>query len=784
MSKIFSLLFLACLCTSLMGQSLTQTVKGRVIDRDSKMPLVGVTVWIPDTEPITGGVTDVDGIFRIQSVPVGRVNLMVSSVGYEQKSLSGIVVSSGKEVFLELALVESLEKMEAVEVIADKQEAHNKAQNEMATVSAISLSVEETSRYAATFGDPARAAVSQAGVTTGGDDLLNEIVIRGNSPKGILWRLEGVEIPNPNHFTSVGSSAGGISMLSGNVLSNSDFFTGAFPAQYGNATSGIFDLNLRNGNFDKREHAFQAGLLGIAAASEGPLSKSSNASYLVNYRYSTLALFDHIGIDIMGEQEDITFQDLSFKINLPTRKMGVFSLWGLAGANTYGYQADTVNTDDYYFEDEKQALGVAGLTHKVFLGDRTYLESIVSVSANQSKYQEDSMNVFVWYTEDFLQSQCRISSMINHKLSPRNTLRAGAIYSLLGYDMSSTEWSYRNSRYESPLDDSGMNSLVQGYAQWQHRPHPNVTVNMGMHSTYFSLNGNFYLEPRAGWRWQVSPRGTFTGGLGLHSRMETIALYMGRAEQSDGSYVHHNQNLGFTRAAHSVVGFEQTIGNYWRAKAEVYYQYLYDVPIWPKDTATMSEKLTFSAINSYDGYTSQKLSNGGTGRNCGIEFTIERGFRKNYYLMATTSLYESLYTGRDGVERNTIFNGNFIVNALGGREFVFRDGQRVLSINGRLILAGGKRETPIDMNASREAGFTMRDYSRSYEERLPSYFRVDAGVSYKINKPAMASVFSINVQNVLGWENVAYRYYGPRTDKILTAPQLGMFPNLSYKVEF
>lgn len=784
MLKISTFLFLTGLFTGLMGQSLTQTVKGRVVDQDSQVPLVGVTVWLPDTDPLLGGITDMDGIFRIHSVPVGRINLQLSSVGYEPKSLSGIVVSSGKEVFLEVGLVESLEEMKAVEVIADKQGAHNSPQNEMATVSAISLSVEETSRYAATFGDPARAAVTQAGVTTGGDDLLNEIVIRGNSPKGILWRLEGVEIPNPNHFTSVGSSAGGISMLSGNVLSNSDFFTGAFPAQYGNATSGIFDLNLRNGNFDKREHAFQAGLLGIAAASEGPLSKSSNASYLLNYRYSTLALFDHIGIAIMGDQEAITFQDLSFKVNIPTQKRGVFSIWGLAGANTYGYQADTTNTDDYYFEDEEQAMGVAGLTHKVFLGDKTYLESIVSVAANQSKYQEDSMNVFVWYTEDFLQTQWRLSSMVNHKFGARNTLRAGGIYSILGYDMHSTEWSYMNARHETPLDDSGVNSLVQGYAQWQHRPMSNMTLNIGMHATFFSLNGNFYLEPRAGWRWQVTPKSTLTGGFGLHSRMETIALYMGREQQADGAFVHHNKNLGFTRAAHSVLGFEHTLGNHWRARAEVYYQYLYDVPIWPKDTTTMEEILAFSALNSYDGYTSQKLANDGTGRNYGVEFTLERGFRKNYYLMTTASLYESLYTGRDGVERNTVFNGNFIVNVLGGREFEFRGGERVLSLNSRLILAGGKREAPILMAASREAGHTVRDYSRSYEERLPNYFRIDVGVSYKINKPSMASVFAINIQNVLGWENVAYQYYGPRTDKILSANQLGMFPNLSYKVEF
>ena len=290
---IFSLLFVSLLSVSVSGQQLTQTLKGRIVDQVSKSAVIGATVVVQGSDPLKGTTTDIEGYFTIPEVPIGRVNLRLSSVGYEQKIIPSILIESGKEKFVEIDLVEALIEMEEIEIVADKQD-RGQPLNELATVSAISISPEETSRYAATFDDPARAALTYAGVSTGGDDLLNEIVIRGNSPKGILWRLEGVEIPNPNHFGNVGSSAGGISMLSSNLLSASDFFTSAYPSDYGNATSGIFDLRMRQGNFDTHEHTFQAGLLGVAAASEGPINRENRSSYLVNYRYSTLALFDNV----------------------------------------------------------------------------------------------------------------------------------------------------------------------------------------------------------------------------------------------------------------------------------------------------------------------------------------------------------------------------------------------------------------------------------------------------------------------------------------------------------
>ncbi len=777
----FSVCLLA-VATITFSQTHTQTVKGRIVDEQSRSPVIGATVVVANTDPPLGGIADVEGYFRIENVPIGRQTINVSSIGYESAVFPELLVGSGKEVVLNVSLKESLIQMEEVVITSESQE-KGQPRNELATISAISLTVEQTSRFAATFQDPARAALTFAGVQTGGDDLLNEIVIRGNSPKGILWRLEGVEIPNPNHFTAIGSSAGGISMLSSNMLSNSDFFTGAFPSQYGNATSGIFDLQLRQGNFDKAEHAFQAGLLGVAAASEGPLSKDGKGSYLANYRYSTLGLLSNLGVDILGEREEITFQDLSFKVRVPTKKFGSFSFWGLGGMNNYTFIPDPA-FGETNFDNEDQTLGVAGVTNVFYLNEDSFFETILSGSYSKLTNDYDSLRLRVLEHEKAIENQLRASTFYNHKFSARHALRVGAIFSRLGYDLENQFWNRREQRHITSLDEDDHAGFYQGFANWQFRTSEKFTLNTGFHYSHFALNKKSYFEPRAGFRWNRSNH-IISGGFGLHSRMETVALYTARQERQDGSYLQLNKDLGFTRATHAALGYEKMLKPDVRFKTEVYYQHLFDVPVWPNDTTSNTEELTFSTLNTFDGYTTSELSNDGTGKNYGIEFTLEKFLTKGFYFLSTASLYESLYTAADGIERSTQFDGGFIFNVLAGKEIkVGKLGNNTLGLNGKIIYAGGKRQAPINVQASRNEGFTVFDFDNNYDLKLDDFFRVDIGISYRKNRKKTTSVISLNVQNLTQRENELFRFFDPRRGSLRSDTQVSFIPNLSYRIEF
>jgi hypothetical protein len=281
---------------TLQAQVPYQTVRGTVVDKITQTTLPGAVITI-QAIPVLGTTTDANGYFKFENVKVGRYDLKVTYVGYDNVFIAQLLVGSGKEIVLNIEMQESIESLQTVEIKASESR-KGEILNEMAAVSSRSFSVDETSRYAASNSDPARMAQSFAGVAAA-SDYSNGIVIRGNSPRGLLWRMNGIEIPNPNHFSGgMGSTGGGISMLSTNMMSNSDFMTGAFPAEYGNALSGIFDIRLRKGNDERREYAFQLGVLGMQAALEGPFSKKNKASYLINYRYSTLVLLNAVGFNL------------------------------------------------------------------------------------------------------------------------------------------------------------------------------------------------------------------------------------------------------------------------------------------------------------------------------------------------------------------------------------------------------------------------------------------------------------------------------------------------------
>jgi hypothetical protein len=786
MKTILTLLF-TFLSLMVFAQELTQTVKGKVIDADTKTPLPGANIVVQNTQ-FMGASSDNDGNFRIPKVPVGRQSFKVSFLGYEDAFLNEIMVGSGREVVLKIELKESVTNLEEVKVIANQDK--SEPLNQMATISAQQITVESTSRIAAGINDPGRTAQSFAGVSAA-DDENNELVIRGNSPRGMLWRMEGIEIPNPNHFTNgEGGSGGGVSALSTQVLANSDFFTGAFPAEYGNALSGVFDLKLRNGNYEKHEYAFQLGVLGAQAALEGPLKKGTEASYLVNYRYSTLKLLGKAGIDISGGDIIPEWQDLSFKFYVPTKKAGYFSVWGLGGISSAGSTVlkDTSSwlyRSDRYQDTEDHKLGIIGLTHNyLFQNSKTYIKTVAAYSYTNDGVVVDSLDynfkAALIEEENFSYNTFSINSFINHKFNAKHLVRAGVVFHNKGYNLNAKSLNYDTGTMDELIKSTGNTNLFESFVQWKYRLNDKIDINSGLHYTYQALNKDYSIEPRLGIRWDISEKHRVNLGAGLHSKVEPVSIYLAEKTLNDGSVIRPNKDLKITKAAHFVLGYNWNFARDFRLKTEVYYQHLYDVPVDPNDSTN-----TMSALNFSSGFTNDKLANKGTGRNYGVELTLEKFFSNNWYMLTTASLFESKYTMPDGVERNTLFNSKYIFNVVGGKEFeVGRNKQNILGLNVRSMWRGGYRTTPLDLEESIAQNREVRDYSRAFETKVPDYFRIDAGISYRKNKPSWSWILSLDVQNVTSRLNVWEEYYSPETGKIEKYYMNGLIPILNYRIEF
>lgn len=756
---------------------LFQTVKGKIIDVGSKHPIAGATVFISGANPLSGAVTDEDGIFKIDNVPIGRQEIIVSHVSYEPFRLPSFLVISGKENIFFIELNEASTVLEEV-VISDGKEAA-RYEHDLAVVGNHTIHIEEAKRYASSLNDPARMVSSAPGVA--GDDFMeNAIVIRGNSSRGLLWRVEGIDVPNPNHFAEEGDSGGGVSIINGHMLDHSHLLTGAFPSRYGNALSGVLDLRLRNGNNEKREYYFQASSMGLDMAAEGPFAKGKSASYLINYRYSSFSLLDKAGFSFSPSNTATRFQDLSFKMNFPTKKSGTFSFFGIGGLSSY--QLDSSSVKGKY----SSTMGILALSHDYQINTSTSLRSSISLSGteiDQVRDYQSFSSLNYQYQETFIKKFARASVTINKKLSAHHLLEGGVFYSQMMFDFKDQikeEIQGNSDRIFSFFDDKGQAGLTQGYLSWQSRIGEKWLFVNGLHAMHFGLNGKTSLEPRTSISYYLSSRHSLHAAYGVHSRIEPLQYYFARFIMPDQSEVQYNKDLGFTKARHYNLAYNFTVRDDLFFKAEAYYQDLYNIAV-RNDSASI-----FSTISVYEGFTNFELINQGTGTNYGLEVSLEKSFTNNYYFNVNGSLFKATYVTKNFVERNTPYNGSFNAHILAGKVVGLGENKKnkTLSVNTRAVWRGGKRYIPINIMKSRENGTVVLDFQEAYNHQLEDYTRLDLQLTYRFNLPRYTGEWKLDVFNLTGERNITQLFYDTVNKDIKHQTQLGIFPVLSYRMEF
>jgi hypothetical protein len=778
-SLLFSLFFIS----AAHAQNITQNIRGTVVDKVSQSPIIGANVVVINSSPIIGSSTNIDGSFVLKNIAIGRVGIKITYMGYKELVIPNVTVNAGKEVVLNLQIEEDITTTN--EVVVKSQVHKNKPLNEMATVSTRTFSVEETQKFAAAVNDPARMATSFAGVV-GGTDGNNIIAIRGNSPNGLLWRMEGVEIPNPNHFSNVGTSGGGISILSAQLLGNSDFMTGAFASEYGNALSGVFDLKLRKGNNQKREHTFQAGVLGFDLASEGPIKKGYDGSYLINYRYSTLSVLGLMGLDVVGDATT-NYQDLSFNISLPTKKYGNFGVFGLGGLSS---QVTLADKDSILWKEESfkrypskfiANTGAIGLNNTKLLGRNTAIKTTLLFSGTQNSFMQDKLNynyqAIKEYEQVFLQNKVVLSTNLTHKINAKNNIRTGFIISRLGFNLNQKKRNDSLNALTTFIQNQGNTATVQGFAQWNHKVSNRLSTNLGLHTLYLALNNTYSLEPRASVKYDLSSKQYVALGYGLHSQMQPIGTYFAKSETTGEAL---NKNIGLTRAHHLVLSHDINVTQHTHIKTEVYYQHLFDVPV------SVNSNSTFSMLNEIDGFATQQLVNKGYGKNYGLELTVERFLNRNFYYLLSASLYESKFKALNGTWYDTRFNTNYATTFTAGKEWELSEKRKkkVIGINTKIMYVGGFRNTPIDLSSSINKGEVVYVESKPFTLQNADYFRIDVRFSIKRNFAKSTSTLSLDLQNATNRANIGGQYFDETSLSLKNWYQAGMIPVLAYKIEF
>lgn len=765
----------------------TQIIRGKVFDAVTQYPLTGAMVTIKNNVALTA-LTNSYGVFEIVGVPIGRQTIEITYIGYKTRLIENVLIISGKQMVIDIALEEEAVQISQVVVRAN---ANKSSLNEMASVSARAISVEQTERFAGSLGDPARMVANYAGVSSK-DDSRNDIVIRGNSPGGVLWRLNGIEIPNPNHFGALGATGGPVSMINNNLLTASDFITGAFPAEYGNALAGAFDLYLRQGNTQKHEFTGQVGFNGFELGAEGPLTnkETQNASYLINYRYSTLDVMHKLGINLGTGAAVPQYKDLTYNIVIPTEKAGkftVFGLWGNSFIQLGREQADT--TENSYnargtATDFGSGLGAFGLGHTYYFNPQTRLRTTVSFQNTYVTTVYDSVKNATIVEPVFRQKQTQNKISLNqqatYKFSSKTNMKIGYSYDLYQIDFADSTFVAKYNSFIKGSDASGDFDLLQAYIQAQHKPTNAITCNVGVHSQLFSLNNQFVVEPRLGIEYEFAKNHAVSFGYGLHNQTQPHEVYFQQFYDSiTKTYSKPNSNLTFTQNTHYILGYNTRMFDVWKCKFELYYQYIQHAPV-------SSEYPTYSMLNAGADFTVpriQNLKNQGTGSNKGVELTIERVLEHGFYVLFTTSLFDSKYKDYNGVERNTAFNGNYIVNTLTGYEITLKK-NKMLTFDIRAVYAGGKRYIPIDFEASKLANDMVYDWNSIYDKKYDPYFRTDLRIGYKENGKRITQEYGLDLQNITNYKSVFMEAYDSEKKEVYYFYQQGFMPMMLYRINF
>ncbi|MGK7395897.1 MAG: carboxypeptidase regulatory-like domain-containing protein [Candidatus Cyclobacteriaceae bacterium M3_2C_046] len=767
----------------LRAQPVTNTIRGKVFDQVTHTPVANANLALYPSDPMIGISTDSSGQFSLNQVPVGRYDIRISHIAYKPQLLEGVLVESGKELVLQIPVEESINILPDLDISSRRL-----TLEKMKPLSSFNFSVEKSQRYAATFYDPARLVSSNAGVATSFDQA-NNIIVRGNSPNGVNWQIEGADVVNPNHLTNAGTfsdraslSGGGVSILSAQTLAGSNFYSGAYAPGIGNALSGVFDIHMRQGNDQHREYTLQAGLLGIDLSAEGPFNPGQS-TYLVNYRYSTIGLISALGVDLGDEA--INFQDLSFSLDFKTDKLGDFKLFGLGGLSQENFESPRDSSlwdtqEDRYDVNFSTDMGALGLNHQLTLHSDLFLNNVVLFSGLinrrvgrfiEEDYQETELE------NDFIQrNMVSYLSTLHYKLGAGHRLRVGWRLNHILHRQSSALSTDPDQPMMLEVSTDQSYQIIQPFLDWQGQLNRQMSYSLGMHVNYLHLNQTYSLEPRIKLNYVLNPNHGFSLAYGKHSMSQTPGTYFSTFN-SGGQVSLLNLNLELTKAHHFIVGHQWLLPHQLNLQTELYWQSLYDVPI------VDCPERSFSTLNLMEEFVDDPLVNKGRGRNFGVEWSLERKMENGFYFLLNNTIFDSEYLAGDRRWRDTRFNSHFISALTTGKEFRSAP-QKLLGINLRMIYQGGFNVSPIDFEASQAQNRTVFIESKAFEGQLPNYYRIDLNFNFKKYKKNYTRTLSIDIQNLTSRKNVAFQYYDIHQEKVITKYQLGIIPFLSYRVEF
>ncbi|MDR1342016.1 MAG: TonB-dependent receptor [Prevotellaceae bacterium] len=754
----------------------TQTVRGWVLDEDTQQPVAGATVGL-DSMYRKFCTTDSSGAFVLTRVPIGKQYLYVKHIAYNAADHYEVALLSGKETTATIALKEAVRLIDEVVVAYGKQKQEG----------GVRVLPSVVNRYAGNVRDPLRMLTSVVGIQNSSDDK-NDLIVRGNSPAGVLWMLEGCEILNPNHFSVSGGTGGTVSVFNPDMMGASTIYTGAFPAKFGNVLSAVFDAKLRSGSVHRFEHYAQLSSVDFNVGSEGYLKKGA-ASYNVAYRQSLAGVIDNVSKkyrDMLGATPD--FNDFTAKLHFRHRR-GTAKVWAVGGVSQIEVEAGNgVNNTKLDIGNETKTLS-AGVGELLFLSDNVSLTANLytsQLSTKNVKQDHDYAGQGGLPSTIFTDTEQRygLNATLTAKINAGNVLNAGVAGNL-------SSSCVINDERQFPTDTLFYYALEKQYgtlnvfAEWKYRFGSSMESTLGVHYLYLGLNHTQSLEPRASLSWQPAKNHSVMMAAGMYSRQYPIGIYLTKEHAPEGGFTQPYLSFNFMKSAQVTLSYWATLLPQWSINVNGYYQHHYNVAVDQYSGSYSALNLAYYFDDIY--LLHQKLEATGIGRCYGVEVTSRFGEWKGYYAQLNGSLFSAEARGYDKQWYNTAFNSAYALTALAGKEIRLSPNHKyALTVDVSAMLSGGRRYTPLDVEASIRQMKIIYDEALLNTKQYAPYSRVDAKVGLLYNAKAATHILSFDFRNVFDTKNIYEQVELPLNGEVFTYSvyQLRFFPVLSYKVLF
>lgn len=743
MKRLLSLLLFCNITISFLLAQPVHQVKGTVIDKSSRQPLEFINVMIVGLNK--GGVTNAEGKFSIGQVPPGIYRLQASAIGYKTVTTPEYILST-RDLHIQIEMEENQTELEGVTVTASPFRRDIES-----PVSLRIIGLQEIEKSPGANRDISRIVQSYPGVAFSPIGYRNDLIVRGGSPSENRFYLDGVEIPNINHFSTQGASGGPVGILNADLIREVNFYTGAFPTDKGNALSSVLDFKLRDGDMERNSLKATLGASEVSLASNGHLGKKT--SYLVSVRQSYLQfLFDMLGLPFLP-----TFTDAQFKLKTRFDARNELTVLGLGGIDKMKLNTKADDEDNEYILSYlpkiQQETFTLGAVYRHYAG--AHVQSVVAshsyLNNRNTKYQQNDES-----DPDRLMLRLR-STEQNTQLRLENSSSFRNWKVTVGTSLDYSQ--YSNTTFQKVYTDRAQTfdyHTYLGIMRWGLFGTVNYTsiderftASLGLRADANNYSAAMkdlsdQLSPRLSLSYQLTEHWSLSGNAGLYYQLPPYTAL--GFKNNNGLYA-NKYALRYMQVSQGSVGLNWRKGDTFEVSVEGFYKDYDKIPLSVADGIPLTCK-----GNDYGVIGNELLTSTAQGRSYGAELLLKWLIAKKLNLASSFTLFKSEYrTDKESEYIASAWDNRFIFNLRGTYNL-----PRHWSVGMKVSCIGGAPYTPYDADKSslvtawNAQGKPYYDYTRYNEERLPPFTQVDIRIDKTFYLKRCMLGFYIDLQNIAG----------------------------------